>query len=133
MAAPLREALSLERILEVAERFYARDGFCRWTDVGKSLGVSRQAIQIRLKTAVERGDIPASTVERLQSMSSRAAASRERRAESSAERNKHRLRVQLTPENHQWLLEESTFRRCKTVDIINGLLTREREAKETSA
>lgn len=128
---PSAPRVSLERILEVAERFYARDGFCRWSDVGKAVGVSRQAIQLRLKAAVEKGQLAPETVERLQSMSSRAAATRERRTEKKAD--KHRLRIQLTPENHTWLLEEAAFRRATTADIVNGLLTRAREAAAAAA
>lgn len=125
---PSTPRVSLERILEVAERFYARDGFCRWSDVGKAVGVSRQAIQLRLKAAVEKGLLAPETVERLQSMSSRAAATRERRTQQKVEDSKHRLRIQLTPENHTWLLEEAAFRKATTADIVNGLLTRAREA-----
>lgn len=119
-----RANLPLERIIEVCERFYARDGFVKWTDVGEALGVTRQSIQLRLKAATERGELTPETVERWQSMSSRAATARSRRES----RNVNVIRVQLDPECFAWLQEEVAFRRCKTADIINGLINRERQA-----
>lgn len=125
-----RPSAPLDRVLELCERFYQRDGFVKWSDVGKALGVSRQAVQLRLSTAVARGDITPETVERYQSMSSRHAASRERRETTKRESGQYRLQARLLPENHAWLLEEATFRKVTTADVINGLITRERERRQ---
>lgn len=128
-----RANLPLERIVEVCERFYARDGFVKWTDVGEALGVTRQSIQLRLKAATERGELTPETIERWQSMSSRAATAREREAErykAKKARERLLLRVQLTEENMAWLRETAVFRGSTSADIINGLLTRERQLKQ---
>jgi hypothetical protein len=133
---PIRSSFTLAKLIEVCECFYAQDGFVKWTDVGAALGVSRQAVQLRLRAAVEKGDLPPETVERWQSMSSRAATSRERESERRAAENERRRRtVQtlLSPENHAWLREVTTIRRVTTADYINGLITREREATERSS
>lgn len=128
-----RSSISLERLIEVCERFYARDGFVKWTDVGAALGVSRQAVQLRLKAATERGDIAPETVESWQSMTSRAATAREREAERyKAKKARERLilRIQLTEENMAWLRETAVFRGSTSADIINGLINRERRKTE---
>lgn len=126
-----RSAISLERLCQVCERFYARDGFVKWSEVGDALGISRQAVQLRLRAAVTKGDIPPETVERWQSLASRAAAARERREKGWKEKNVGQFLVKLTPENHQWLQEEAAYRRVRITDIINGLVTCARESAET--
>jgi len=130
MPAIQRSSFSLEKLTEICERFYERDGFVKWADVGKALGVSRQAVQLRLRAAVEKGHLTPETVERWQSMTSRAAAAREREARRLEENNAGRLRIKLTPENHAWLLEQCAFRRVTSADLINGILTRERESSK---
>lgn len=129
---PARSTIPLERVTEVCERFYARDGFVKWADVGAALGVSRQAIQLRLTSAVQKGLLPAADLQRWQSMASRAATTRERREAARRERNRHVLRIQLTEDNHAWLLEEARFRGITTADLVNGLLTRERSTQKTA-
>lgn len=125
-----RSAISLDRLCEVCERFYARDGFVKWSDVGAALGVSRQAVQLRLKAAVEKGDLPPETVERWQSMSSRRATSRERRETLKAEDDRLRRSIRFSPENLAWLQEESSFRKMPIPDIINGLVNVAREQRK---
>jgi urease accessory protein UreF len=122
-----RSSITLERLKEVCERFYDRDGFVKWSDVGAALGVSRQAVQLRLRAAVERGDISPETVERWQSMSSRRATTRERREQSQSEDSQLRRSIRFTPENMAWLQEECTFRKLTVPDIINGLVNVARE------
>lgn len=127
----VRSAFTLERLTEVCERFYSRDGFVKWSDVGAALGVSRQAVQLRLRAAVEKGDLPPETVERWQSMSSRRATTRERREQQEKERARLSRHITFSPENLQWLQEESAFRKVTVPDIINGLINTARErAKE---
>jgi len=130
MPARQRSAFPLERICEICERFYERDGFVKWTDVGKALGLSRQAIQLRLQAAVKKGDLPPETVERWQSMGSRAAVARERETTRLRERGQYERRIRFTPENLNWLQEEAAFREVSMVDIVNGLVTLARERKK---
>lgn len=128
---------SLDAICETCEALYERDGFVKWSDVGAALGVSRQAIQLRLKAAVEKGTLSPETVERWQSMTSRAAVTRERtKAQEEREvaalarkreRERNTLKVLLTPENMAWVRREAVLRKVHTPDLINGLITRARE------
>ena len=115
------------KMVEICERLYARDGFVTWKDVAAALGVARQTVQIRIKTAIERGELPQETLERWQSLSSRRATARERDMEREKERSKFWSKFKLTEENHTWLREEAAIRRVMMSDIVNGLLTRERE------
>lgn len=127
---------SLETICNTCEALYARDGYVKWSDVGAALGVSRQAIQLRLRAATERGDLSPETVERWQSMTSRSAVTRERtkaqeEREAAAlarkrERERNTLKVLLTPENMAWVRREAVLRKVHTPDLINGLITRAR-------
>ena len=118
----------LEHLLSICERFYEKNGFVKWADVAEALGISRQGVHLRLKTAVERGEISQGLVERFQSMTSRAAVSRENK-ENRQDQKRLRLSVLFTAENLQWLQEEAVVRGVRTNDIINGLVTRAREAK----
>ena len=125
-----RSTFTLERLIEVCERFYARDGFVKWSDAGAALGVSRQAIQLRLRAAVEKGELTPETVERWQSMSSRRATTRERREQQEKERGRLSRHITFSPENLMWLQEESTFRKTTMPDIINGLINKARMSQE---
>jgi hypothetical protein len=131
--AATRSAIPLTEIVATCEKFYARDGFVKWADVAAVHGLSRQAIQLRLKAATERGDLEPGTIERWASMSARAAATREsekRQRERQAERQRLLIRTELTPENIAWLRAECVFRKLRTNDVINGLINKARENKE---
>jgi hypothetical protein len=119
--------IKLEEISEVCERFYQRDGFVKWSDVASVFGISRQAVQNRLRTAVEKGDLPADTVARWQSVSSRLAASRERR-EQAREDAKLTIQVTLTSENLKWLRTECGVRGLRSSDVVNGLINKQRQS-----
>jgi predicted DNA-binding protein YlxM (UPF0122 family) len=120
-----RYKTSLQPLLQLCEEFYKRDGFVSWSDVARALDVSRQAVQGRLKQAVECGELDTETFERFRSMSSRRAAARQNEEE---RRNAAKLTVQvgLTPENGAWLRAQCELRRITTTDIINGLITKAR-------
>ena len=131
--AASRSAIPLSEIVATCERFFTRDGFVKWSDVAAVHGLSRQAIQLRLKAATERGDLEPGTVERWMSMSARAAATREsekRQLERKAERERRMIRTELTPENVAWLRAECVYRKLRTNDIINGLINKAREEQE---
>jgi hypothetical protein len=46
---------------EICERLFEQNGYVKWADVGKALGVSRQAIQLRLRAAQRRGELDDAT------------------------------------------------------------------------
>lgn len=132
MATPQR--FTDQQMFDICERLYQLNGFVKWADVGKALGVSRQAIQLRLRAAVTRGDLPESEMERWASVSSRRATSRENHKRSRLTyEEKRRLKTEFTllPENYEWLRAECVYRKCTTADLLNGLITRERELSES--
>ncbi len=121
-----RSQVSLDRLLSVCDLIYARDGFVTWTEVGSTLGISRQAVQLRLRAAVEKGDLTPEAVEKYQSMASRTAAARERKEKRESDENKYRRYIRFMPENLEWLQAQSDERKVTIPDIINGLITKAR-------
>jgi hypothetical protein len=117
--------LSLEEVCKTCQRLYERDGYVKWADVGTEYGITRQAVQARLKHAVNTGRLDPAQLERWQSMSSRAAASRKREEERELNR-KLRLDIQLTVENLGWLRTECERRQSTSTDVINGLINKAR-------
>ena len=122
---PYVSELSLDEVCETCQAFYERDGYVKGVDVGGAHGISRQAVQARLKHAVNTGRLDPAQLERWQSMSSRAAASREREEKRDLNR-KLRLDVQLTVENLGWLRTECERRQATSADVINGLINKAR-------
>jgi hypothetical protein len=130
MATPQR--FTDQQMFDICEKLYQLNGFVKWADVGKALGVSRQAVQLRLRAAVARGELSESEMERWASISSRRATARENRARSrahSAELERNDVKIRLSPENAEWLRQERVFRKATSADIINGLLTIARMSK----
>lgn len=128
-----RSPVSLGEIRELCDKLFARDGFVKWSDVGEALGLSRQAIQARLKAAVAKGDLSPEVVERWQSLGSRRAAARENRKASNEryeEKRRLRLELELTEGNYVWLRSESVLRKTTMPELINGIIAKSREAKE---
>lgn len=127
---PVAPRFTDQQMYDICEKLYQLNGFVKWSDVGKALGVSRQAIQLRLRAAQRRGELDDATYDRWASMTARAAAARENRAksrEANTARKRQHLNVLLSPENAEWLRAESVFRKATTADIINGLINKERE------
>lgn len=119
-------------MFDICEKLYQLNGFVKWADVGKALGVSRQAVQLRLRAAQRRGDLSEADYERWASMTARAAVARENAAkgrELDKERKRLEVKVRLSPENVEWLRAECVFRRATSADIINGLINKEKNAK----
>lgn len=130
MAVPQR--FTDQQMFDICEKLYGLNGFVKWADVGKALGVSRQAIQLRLRAAQARGDLDDATYDRWSSMTARAAAAREKRAKSRAadrERQRLELKIRLSPENVEWLRTECVLRKATSTDIVNGLLNVARLSK----
>lgn len=125
-----RPLYSLTEILEVCERFYQRDGFVKWSDVAKALGVSRTSVQTRLNDAARKGDIDPTVLDRYRSIGSRAAASREREKARKETYNLTTFPITLTEENAIWVRKESAFKGIYRTEFINGLITKAREAAE---
>jgi hypothetical protein len=122
-----RSLISLDRLLSVCDLIYTRDGFVTWAEVGKTLGVSRQAVQLRLRAAVEKGDVSPELVEKYQSLASRQASARERKTQREEAESKYRRYIRFTPENLQWLQSQSSSRSATIPDIINGLINKARQ------
>jgi hypothetical protein len=114
-----------ERFLDCCEDFYKRDGFVKWSDVARALGITRQAVQIRVNKLREIGELDEATFERYQSMSSRRAAAKRNR-ELSRDLEQRTPRVQFTPENFAWLRKECELRQITIADIVNGLVNKAR-------
>ena len=130
MAVPQR--FTDQQMFDICEKLYQLNGFVKWADVGQALGVSRQAVQLRLRAAVARGDLPESEMERWASVSSRRAVARENHKRSRLTyEEKRRLKTEFTllPENYEWLRAECVFRKATSADIINGLLNVARLSK----
>ncbi len=115
-----------DRFLTCCEEFYKRDGFVKWADVARALGITRQAVQIRVNKLRENGELDDATFERYQSMSSRRAASRTNE-ELRRQAQKCQRTISLTPENEAWIRKECELRQVLTSDIVNGLINKVRE------
>lgn len=119
-------AVSLQQLFVTCEALYQRDGFVRWIDVANTHGISRQAVQLRFKAAIERGELDQATYDRWQSMSARRTITAKRAEEKEKERNMREVRINLTQENAEWIKAQCTERGCTRADIINGLLNKAR-------
>jgi MarR-like DNA-binding transcriptional regulator SgrR of sgrS sRNA len=120
-----RTPATLQELQTLCETLYTRDGFVKWAEVADILGVTRQAVFNRLNKAVEQGHLTKDDVNRWRSMSSRHAQSR-KNLELKREHEKLRIAATLTPENKQWLMQQSVLHRATTSDVINGLITKAR-------
>lgn len=92
------------------------------------VGVSRQLILEKLQRAVCRGLISSVDLDRYRSVAARNALAR---TNEGVRRANDRLRIELTltPDNHQWLRAQVQSRPgVTTADLINGFITRAREA-----
>lgn len=125
-----RPRFTIQEMLEICERFYQRDGFVKWADVARALGVSRTAIQSRVTTATERGEIDQATLDRYRNIGSRAAASREREKARKDGYNLTTFPITLTEENANWVRKEAAFKGVYKTEFINGLITKAREQAE---
>jgi Rad3-related DNA helicase len=122
-------AVSLQQLFVTCEALYQRDGFVRWIDVANTHGISRQAVQLRFKAAIERGELDQATYDRWQSMSARRTATAKRAKEKDRLESTLRVSVVLSPENVTWLKDQCTERGCTRADIINGLVNKARMGK----
>lgn len=115
-------------LIERCERHYSAQGFVKWADLATELGVSRQLILEKLQRAVCRGLISSVDLDRYRSVAARNALAR---TNEGVRRANDRLRIELTltPDNHQWLRAQVQSRPgVTTADLINGFITRAREA-----
>jgi len=119
-------AISLQQLFVTCEALYQRDGFVRWADVAKTHGLTRQAVQSRLRKATERGELDGATFERWQSMSARRTETAKRAGIKDKDRKEREIRFTLSPENHTWLKDQCTERGCTRADILNGLINKAR-------
>ncbi len=119
-------AVSLQQLFITCEALYQRDGFVRWADVAKTHGVTRQAVQLRLRRAMEQGELEETTFKRWQSMSTRRTETAKRSDAKEKLRKSLIMSFSLTPENHAWLKDQCTERGCTRADILNGLINKAR-------
>lgn len=124
---PFVPSTTFDEVARACESFYQRDGFVSWSAVAEIFGVSRQAIQARVKSAVTNGTLDQATYDRWLSVSSRRALTRQREADKRAAR-KLNIDITLTPANLTWLRTEAALRKVTASDIINGLLNKARES-----
>lgn len=117
----------LDRYLDLikrAEDHYDRQGFVKWSDLASELGVSRQRILQMLQAAIGFGHITSDDLERYRSVASRSKLARQN-TEMRRDLERLRIRLTLTPENHEWLVatcgasDNGTTRN----DLINTALT----------
>lgn len=64
-ASRQRSSYTLEQVLQACEDFLRTYGFVNYAEIGRRLGISRQAVQLRLKTAHDKGQIDDYTFQRL--------------------------------------------------------------------
>lgn len=121
--------ITLQQLSITCEALYQRDGFVRWADVAKTHGLTRQAVQSRLRKATERGDIDEATFKRWQSMSARRTETAKRAKEKDQLESTLRVSVVLSPENVTWLKDQCTERGCTRADILNGLINKARTGR----
>lgn len=120
--------VTTETLLECCEQFYERDGFVKWADVARALGISRQGVLHRITKARTDGTLSESDYERFRSMSSRRATARYREDER-RDIQRRTSEVLFTPENYAWLRKECELRQVTIPDIVNGLLNKARTSQ----
>ena len=128
-AVPTPKYTPLEEITTLCERIYESDGFVKWSEVAKLLGITRSAVQARLSKAVASGRLSEETYNKWRSVSSRLMESR-RRLDLKRENERCRVTIVLTPANKKWIQEQCETRGCSSADLINGFITRERELNQ---
>ena len=118
---PRYAKVALRTLVRTCEEIYDRDGYVRWAEVAEVHGISRQAVQARLKSAIERGELSAECHDRWQSMASRAQHSRGCRDQQELNRMR-RLDIQLSPANYEWLEEQCAAYGAGRAEVMNSLL-----------
>lgn len=120
-----------QELITNCERFYADQGFVRWIDVAKLLGVSRQAVMLRVKKLVATGVVTEEDFKRWESLGSRATAEAKRKKENlKAKRKRERQTLMFRPkeENYEWLKYEAVRNQCSPNQILDALITKHRES-----
>lgn len=118
--------IPFERVRDICEAFYERDGFVVWKQAASALGTTRQNLRKRLDSAVRQGRLSQEDYDRWHSVSSRRAVTRERvkRNEvAKADRSKRTFQVIFTPENYAWVRAQSVLLGVTAADVVNGLVT----------
>lgn len=113
--------MSREEFFALCEQHFQRDGFVKWSAVARELGVTRQSVSNRIEKAVLSGDLSPEDYERWSGKSARQVLSAERQAERD-DQLRRRIRVILSPENHDWVIRECNARNIHTGDLINELI-----------
>ena len=109
---------TIEQLLTECESTLSTLGFCSYAEVSRKLGVSRQAIQKRLQTAAQRGDISPETVERYRYMGTTLT---------------KRFNTSLTPENHEFIRALADQLEVPPAYILHAAVSRYRQSLLDSA
>lgn len=123
----MKSTIPLEDLLATCEALYARQGYVRWSQVALAYGVSRQAIQLRLRAAVATGRLTEDLYRRWQTPSSVSATAREA-GEGGATVPERQARFQISAphEDAQWLRTEAAASGLRPSDVLYGLLRQAR-------
>ena len=115
---------TLSQLVEAAEAYYAQQGYVKWADLARDFGISRQAVQFRFSRAVQTGLLSPADLARYQTVSSR----RKDSARRAQMRKLTTFQVSISEENAVWLKDQAERRRVRKTDIIDGLISRARQA-----
>ncbi len=118
---PAKKPVPRAEFFAICEDHYRRDGFVKWAAVAEQLGVTRQAVAVRLEKAVRNGHLSEDDYKRWAGTKAREVFSTEREAERQ-EKKRRTIATLLTPENHDWVTNECARRHIRSGDLINELI-----------
>lgn len=110
-AGKTRSLHSLDDVIRACDNCYRTYGFVNYAQVGRALGLTRQAIQLRIKTAHQRGQISDATLERFRQSSSAPTVTME---------------IQVSPETRDYLRDLAERLGLRISTIVEGAITKYR-------
>jgi predicted transcriptional regulator len=122
---PTKKPVPRAEFFAICEDHYRRDGFVKWSAVAEQLGVTRQAVAVRLEKAVRNGHLSEDDYKRWAGTKAREVFSTEREAERQ-DKKRRTIATLLTPENHDWVTNECARRHIRSGDLINELINEAR-------
>lgn len=103
--------ITTAQVLTCAENTFIRFGFCSYAKVARQLGVSRQAVQQRIQTALQQKQISPETVERYRHSKTHLT---------------ERLNTSLTPENFNFIKALADQLEVPPAYVLHAAITRYR-------
>lgn len=104
----------MQALIQACESYYHEHGYVKWSDIAAQLGVSRQAVAQRLKTACKNGEISSYTYKQWRPQGSTKSKT---------------IKPLLTPPNYQWVEEETMRLNIDVSELINYLISEKRKSK----